>query len=381
MSRRSQLTIKFIFQILAQLSENFIFIYLGLSLFTETDLVFKPGFILITCIGICAARYMAVFPLSALINVVNRYRHRRKGRHDVEDVMPWSYQAMLFWAGLRGAVGVALAAALTGVNKAPLKATVLVVVILTVIVFGGTTARMLEILNIRTGVVEDVDSDDEFDIEVVKPGGAYSKRGGLAFGHNPKASNVGEERIALNRSHTTDDIDGYLKGQGYSSGNARTSPVARPNSAIGSRKNSSLRIARESDFGPQSQGLLHPSEQNSEDEDAGADLDLPPAARRSHLNPPSSRRNQLEPPGRTSSAPPGVEPEQQGAGVDVHGETAGHARQGSLTGRAQGFRQFLSGSTEDPATWFRHLDEGFIKPRLLLDPKDGSGRDDRDGNV
>ena len=70
---------------------------------------------------------------------------------------------MLFWAGLRGAVGVALAAGLDDVNSSPtLKATVLIVVVLTVIIFGGTTARMLEILGIRTNVVsDDVDSDEE----------------------------------------------------------------------------------------------------------------------------------------------------------------------------------------------------------------------------
>lgn len=70
---------------------------------------------------------------------------------------------MLFWAGLRGAVGVALAAGLDDPNSSPtLKATVLIVVVLTVIIFGGTTARMLEIVGVRTNVVsEDVDSDDE----------------------------------------------------------------------------------------------------------------------------------------------------------------------------------------------------------------------------
>src|ERR1700755_1944089 len=72
MSRRTQLTTKFIFQVLAQLSENFIFIYLGLSLFTESSLVFKPLFIIITVIGICVARWCAVFPLSRLINWVIR---------------------------------------------------------------------------------------------------------------------------------------------------------------------------------------------------------------------------------------------------------------------------------------------------------------------
>ncbi|MBE7181080.1 MAG: cation:proton antiporter, partial [Terriglobus roseus] len=40
MSRRTQLTTKFVFQVMAQLTENFIFIYLGLSLFTDTQLEF-----------------------------------------------------------------------------------------------------------------------------------------------------------------------------------------------------------------------------------------------------------------------------------------------------------------------------------------------------
>ena len=171
MSRRTQLTTKFVFQVLSQLSENFIFIYLGLTLFTETDLEFKPLFILVTTVGICAARWLSVFPLSKAINWFIRLRARRRGQ-EVVDELPWHYQAMLFWAGLRGAVGVALAAGLRGENGNALRATVLVVVVLTVIIFGGTTARMLEILGIRTGVVEEIDSDDEFDIETTN-GGTY----------------------------------------------------------------------------------------------------------------------------------------------------------------------------------------------------------------
>ena len=50
MSRRTRLGTKYIFQVLAQMSENFIFIYLGLSLFTMTELVFKPTIILITTV-------------------------------------------------------------------------------------------------------------------------------------------------------------------------------------------------------------------------------------------------------------------------------------------------------------------------------------------
>lgn len=40
------------FAVLAQLSENFIFIYLGLNLFTQDAQVFKPLFILVTAVCI-----------------------------------------------------------------------------------------------------------------------------------------------------------------------------------------------------------------------------------------------------------------------------------------------------------------------------------------
>ncbi|CAN6633322.1 endosomal/prevacuolar sodium/hydrogen exchanger [Trichomonascus vanleenenianus] len=168
MSRRTQIAVKYIFQLLAQLSEQFIFVYLGLSLFTEEKLIFKPMLIIVTAMGICVSRWAAVFPLSRLINVVNR-RVRAKSANNmpINDEIPQQYQMMLFWAGLRGAVGVALAAGLEGEHANSLRATVLVVVVLTVIVFGGTTARMLEILGIRTGVVEEAESDDEFDIEAI----------------------------------------------------------------------------------------------------------------------------------------------------------------------------------------------------------------------
>ncbi|WVQ96501.1 sodium/hydrogen exchanger 3 [Kwoniella sp. CBS 9459] len=156
MSKRTQRTTKYMFAVLAQLSENFIFIYLGLNLFTQDVQVFKPLFILVSAIAVMASRYAAVFPLSELINW---FFHTRGQRNEE---LPHSYQMMLFWAGLRGAVGVALAAGITGDNADALRTTILVVVVLTVIVFGGTTARMLEVLGIRVGVEdEDASSDDE----------------------------------------------------------------------------------------------------------------------------------------------------------------------------------------------------------------------------
>lgn len=166
MSRRTQRTTKYIFATLAQLSENFIFIYLGLSLFTsppsstKVTNYFKPLFVTITTIAVVFTRYAAVFPLSELINLWQRHV---RGQRTEE--LPHSYQMMLFWAGLRGAVGVALAAGFKGENAQTLRITVLVVVVLTVVVFGGTTARMLEVLGIRTGVEDEgASSDDDEDI-------------------------------------------------------------------------------------------------------------------------------------------------------------------------------------------------------------------------
>lgn len=169
MSRRTQRATKYIFSTLAQLSENFIFIYLGMSLFTGaplTEPIFgyvKPVFILITTISVVFTRYAAVFPLSEGINLF--HRHVRGQR---TEELPHSYQMMLFWAGLRGAVGVALAAGFKGPNAQMMRTTVLIVVVLTVVLFGGTTARMLEVLGIRTGVEDDagVSSDEE---ELVYP--------------------------------------------------------------------------------------------------------------------------------------------------------------------------------------------------------------------
>jgi sodium/hydrogen exchanger-like protein 6/7 len=77
---------------------------------------------------------------------------------------------MLFWAGLRGAVGVALAAGITGDNADALRTTILVVVVLTVIIFGGTTARMLEVLGIRVGVEDEDASSDEDEGWIARPG-------------------------------------------------------------------------------------------------------------------------------------------------------------------------------------------------------------------
>lgn len=340
MSRRTQLTTKFVFQVTSQLSENFIFIYLGLSLFTDDKLDFKPLFILITVAGICAARWCAVFPLSRIINAVTRYRQRRRGEELVEEI-PYAHQAMIYWAGLRGAVGVALAAGLTGNNGDTLRATVLVVVVLTVIIFGGTTARMLEILGIRTGVVEEIDSDDEFDIEVVN-GGTYTRNKGQGYGHTPRPSSNGLSLRNVNEPDAT-----------YSSGAYnRESPPTRPN-GLATRRNSSR--VRHPDGADQS--LLSPADSGSTDED-DIDLDLPPDARRSPNRGSSSHGAPPDP----SSYPT--------SGNRPSGYAEGSSNFATATGAV---KQLFNEISHDPANAFKQIDDGFLKPHLLLDQGKGPG--------
>lgn len=345
MSRRTQLTTKYIFQVVSQLSENFIFIYLGLALFTDSALQFQPPLIIVTILAVCAARYVAVFPLSKAINWVIRYRARRRGVESVSDELPYNYQAMLFWAGLRGAVGVALAALLKGENSYALRATVLVVVVLTVIIFGGTTARMLEILGIRTGVVEEIDSDDEFDIESFG-GGLQAKRSGTGIGYIPRRNgNVALDNLQGDgsaASYVSGHRSPLIGGDNNGNGNGRTNSL--------SRKNSTRDFERAD--------LLGRNGNDNDDSDSDLDIDtsdLPPPARRSPH--PQSRNSPAQP---TSSAfmSPSAEPSSS-APITATGA----------------IRQLWS--ADDPAGLFRQLDEDFIKPKLLLQgdgrPGHGSG--------
>ncbi|KAJ7042929.1 sodium/hydrogen exchanger [Mycena alexandri] len=203
MSRRTQRTTKYIFSTLAQLSENFIFIYLGMSLFTSAPTservtsYFKPLFITIATVAVIFTRYAAVFPLSEAINFFHKHVRGQRAEE-----LPHSYQMMLFWAGLRGAVGVALAAGFTGPNAQTLRTTVLVVVVLTVLLFGGTTARMLEVLGIRTGVEDEAaSSSDEEDI----PG-----RGGNVYFNGRRNAGANNGRWG----RYVDDEPSYLPSSG-----------------------------------------------------------------------------------------------------------------------------------------------------------------------
>jgi sodium/hydrogen exchanger-like protein 6/7 len=279
---------------------------------------------MVTILAVCVARWVAVFPLSKAINWFIWYRAKRRGI-EVGEELPYNYQAMLYWAGLRGAVGVALAELLTGDNALALRATVLVVVVLTVIIFGGTTARMLEILGIRTGVVEEIDSDDEFDIETMA-GGIHVKRSGGGIGYTPRRNgNIALSNLEEGRSaaYVSGHRSPHLPGSGQ---NTRGNSLSRKNS------NRSQDEFERTD-------LLGRNGGDDSDFDTDIDTsDLPPPARRARASPQPSTQT-------------------DGAIMSPSSESSSHLAPMTATGA---FRQLWS--AEDPAGLFRQLDEDFIKP-------------------
>ncbi|KAL2164366.1 hypothetical protein VTH06DRAFT_3582 [Thermothelomyces fergusii] len=376
MSRRTQLTTKYFFQVTAQLSENFIFIYLGLALFTEKNLVYQPLLIIVTVLAVCAARWLAVFPLSRAINWFIRYRARRQGR-EVADELPYSYQMMLFWAGLRGAVGVALSALFTAKETQALQATVLVVVVLTVIIFGGTTARMLEILGIRMGVTEDVDSDDEFDIEAIG-GGLYKRTDNSAIGYNARSRSRGST-VPLG-TVVRADAGGDRSSGGWASGHRspNTAPIVRQASSSRSR-NRGQKGGNGDDYERSELLGTTPSGRDT-DSEFGSDIDIsdlpPPApaprARSPMLAPPPHHHHHHHHEGGSGSSSSSSNSSSGGGGGRQNGPAEGSSSQHQtpLTATAA-IRQLFR--TEDPTALLRQLDEDFIKPHLLLDGAAGRG--------
>ncbi|KAJ1906347.1 monovalent cation:H+ antiporter, CPA1 (nhx1) [Coemansia sp. IMI 209127] len=173
LSKKSKRATRYIFHLLSGLAENFVFIYLGIALFTSPELRFRPVFIIFVMVSTCISRYSAIFPLSRVLNAIFKFRH--PSAPSSAQPVTHEEQTMLFWAGLRGAVAVALASEVSGDNGTLLRTTVLCVVVLSVAIFGGTTPKVVELLGIRTGVPQPDSSDeeDEGDNDAASDGYAY----------------------------------------------------------------------------------------------------------------------------------------------------------------------------------------------------------------
>uniref|UniRef100_A0A8C0R7A2 Sodium/hydrogen exchanger n=1 Tax=Canis lupus dingo TaxID=286419 RepID=A0A8C0R7A2_CANLU len=131
LSTESQHRTKQLFELLNFLAENFIFSYMGLTLFTFQNHVFNPTFVVGAFIAIFLGRAANIYPLSLLLNLGRRSK------------IGSNFQHMMMFAGLRGAMAFALAIRDTATYARQMMfSTTLLIVFFTVWVFGGGTTVM-----------------------------------------------------------------------------------------------------------------------------------------------------------------------------------------------------------------------------------------------
>ncbi|KAI9344027.1 Cation/H+ exchanger, partial [Obelidium mucronatum] len=142
MSLRTRRTTKYMFRVLSQLAENFVFIYLGVTLFANREQVFSLTLTFFTLIIVLFSRYASIRPLASLLNSLNPSK----------PLIPQNYQTILWWAGLRGAIAFALSFEMTSPSAAAMRTTTLVVCVMSVVGLGGTVGMALEVSKVKLGV-------------------------------------------------------------------------------------------------------------------------------------------------------------------------------------------------------------------------------------
>ncbi|XP_042207283.1 sodium/hydrogen exchanger 9-like isoform X2 [Homarus americanus] len=154
LSVESRVATKTLFELLNFLSENFIFSYIGVSMFTFDHHKWDPGFICIAFVAIIVGRFLNIYPLSCLLNI---------GRYPK---IPIKFMNMLFFSGLRGAIAFALAIRNTSSDaRKSILTTTSLIVIVTVILCGGFTTQVLSWL----GIPVDVEDDETHHLNQFQP--------------------------------------------------------------------------------------------------------------------------------------------------------------------------------------------------------------------
>jgi hypothetical protein len=128
-----------IFSTFATLTETIVFVYMGMGVFTGRYKTFDWKFSVIALLACFVGRFLNVVPLSFLSNLCRRGRHVITGRH----------QAVLWFAGLRGAIAYALSENMPGPHKEVYMTGTLSICIFTTIVGGSCTARVLTIFGMK----------------------------------------------------------------------------------------------------------------------------------------------------------------------------------------------------------------------------------------
>jgi len=136
-SKKSFTTVKYSVKTLASTSDCVIFLFLGMSILTEKH-YWHPGFIIATILLCIIFRFLSTTLFSALVNL------KRLEKISLRE------QLIMWWGGLRGAVGFSLAMVLKEEMwyRELFLTTALVMVLFTVFLQGGTIKLMVKTLGI-----------------------------------------------------------------------------------------------------------------------------------------------------------------------------------------------------------------------------------------
>ncbi|XP_010794664.1 sodium/hydrogen exchanger 6-like [Notothenia coriiceps] len=147
LSPDSQDRTKQLFELLNFLAENFIFSYMGLTLFSFQSHVFNPMFIIGAFFAVFLGRAANIYPLSFLLNLGRKNKIKS------------NFQHVMMFAGLRGAMTFALSIRDTATYARQMMfSTTLLIVFFTVWICGGGTTPMLSFMSIPVGVDSDQDN-------------------------------------------------------------------------------------------------------------------------------------------------------------------------------------------------------------------------------
>lgn len=158
LSQQNRATAEVCTKTLANISENFVFLYLGLGFCTGRFTTWSPVFIISAIVLCYIARFCNIFPLAYISNLT-KHSSKKINR---------KMQTMIWFSGLPGAISFALAQSMPGKHHDLFVTTTLSVVIFSTVVMGGLTAPMLTCTGMRTinddgrdNIGEEMDSEDD----------------------------------------------------------------------------------------------------------------------------------------------------------------------------------------------------------------------------
>lgn len=140
LSSSSKITATYMFKSLGTLCEFYVYLYLGIAIFTGRMAHFNFIFFLLCMIFCFISRAVNIFPLSFIANLF-----RKKA-------ISYKMQIMIWFAGLRGAIAFALSNNMPEAHKDLYISTTLSIVIFTTVIVGGLTEPMANFTGMRRSV-------------------------------------------------------------------------------------------------------------------------------------------------------------------------------------------------------------------------------------